>query len=120
MSGQYEGGRLVYRSEVGTKFDDDCQSETPEKLLKLGGKNVTIAVVSVEAHGTWISPRLVAETAFAELTPRPAYATAVLGSARHHAFRPRHFFELDPDEGLDLRERAKAAQTSGCGWRTSG
>lgn len=47
MPEQYEGGRLVYRSEVDTKFDDDCQSEMAEKLLKLGGKTAPVAVVRV-------------------------------------------------------------------------
>jgi bifunctional non-homologous end joining protein LigD len=79
LLGQYEGDNLVYRGKVGTGFDGDSLADMAERLRKLERKTAPLEVDRVEARGaTWVSPKLVAEIAFAELTAE--------GRVRHGSF----------------------------------
>lgn len=79
LLGQYEGDTLVYRGKVGTGFDGDGLADMAARLAKLARKTAPLEVDRVEARGaSWVSPKLVAEIAFAELTAE--------GRVRHGSF----------------------------------
>lgn len=76
---QHEGDRLVYRGKVGTGFDADGLAALAKRMERLVRKSAPVEVDRAEARGaTWISPKLVAEIAFAELTAE--------GRVRHGSF----------------------------------
>ena len=79
LLGQYEGDTLVYRGKVGTGFDGDSLAYMAARLGKLARKTAPLEVDRVEARGaSWVTPKLVAEIAFAELTAE--------GRVRHGSF----------------------------------
>ncbi|HUD27426.1 MAG TPA: DNA ligase D, partial [Novosphingobium sp.] len=79
LLGQYEGGTLVYRGKVGTGFDTDGLADMAARLRKLARKTAPLEVDRTEARGaSWVTPSLVAEIAFAELTGE--------GRVRHGSF----------------------------------
>lgn len=76
---QHEGDRLVYKGRVGTGFSADDLHDLTSKLKRLERKSAPVDVDKTEAHGvTWVSPKLVAEIAFAEFTAQ--------GRVRHGSF----------------------------------
>jgi bifunctional non-homologous end joining protein LigD len=76
---QNEGGTLTYKGNVGTGFDTDTMAELAAKMAKLTRKTPPVAVERAAARGvTWLTPRLVAEIAFAEFTAE--------GRVRHASF----------------------------------
>lgn len=79
LLGQYEGKALVYRGKVGTGFDADSLAGVAAKLDKLARKTAPVEVERTEARGaSWVTPKLVAEVAFAEFTGE--------GRIRHGSF----------------------------------
>jgi bifunctional non-homologous end joining protein LigD len=79
LLGQYEGSELVYRGKVGTGFDAAGLADMAERLGKLTRKTPPLDVEQAEARGvSWVTPKLVAEVAFAELTGE--------GRVRHGSF----------------------------------
>ncbi|WP_374414709.1 DNA ligase D [Novosphingobium colocasiae] len=79
LLGQYEGQTMVYRGKVGTGFDSDTLADLAARLARLERKTPPVTVDRGDARGvTWVSPRLVAEIAFAELTAE--------GRVRHGSF----------------------------------
>jgi bifunctional non-homologous end joining protein LigD len=79
LLGQYEGDTLVYRGKVGTGFDADSLADMAARLGKLARKSAPVEVDRTEARGaSWVTPKLVAEIAFAELTSE--------GRVRHGSF----------------------------------
>ncbi|WP_395332475.1 DNA ligase D [Novosphingobium sp. BL-8H] len=79
MLGQYGGKTLVYRGKVGTGFDGALFEDLAARMAKLERKTPPLDVDKAEARGvTWLSPRLVAEVAFAEFTGE--------GRVRHASF----------------------------------
>lgn len=79
LLGQYEGKTLVYRGKVGTGFDADSLADMAARLDTLARKTPPLAVDKAEARGaSWVTPKLVAEVAFAELTGE--------GRLRHGSF----------------------------------
>ena len=79
LLGQYEGDTLVYRGKVGTGFDGDTLSDLSKRLGRLERDKPSVAVDRTQARGArWAKPELVAEVAFAELTPD--------GLVRHGSF----------------------------------
>ena len=79
LLGQYEGKTLVYRGKVGTGFDAEGLADMAARLEKLARKTPPLDVEQAEARGaSWVSPKLVAEVAFAELTGE--------GRVRHGSF----------------------------------
>ncbi|PNU04840.1 DNA ligase D [Novosphingobium guangzhouense] len=79
LLGQYEGKTLVYRGKVGTGFDAEDLADMAGRLEKLARKTPPLDVDKAEARGArWVTPKLVAEVAFAELTAE--------GRVRHGSF----------------------------------
>lgn len=79
LLGQYEGKILVYRGKVGTGFDAESLADLAGRLEKLARKTPPLGVDKAEARGaSWVTPKLVAEVAFAELTSE--------GRVRHGSF----------------------------------
>jgi bifunctional non-homologous end joining protein LigD len=76
---QHEGGKLVHKGNVGTGFDTDTLTELATRMKPLARKTPPVAVEAAAARGvTWLTPKLVAEVAFAEFTAS--------GSVRHASF----------------------------------
>ncbi|WP_315763700.1 DNA ligase D [Sphingomonas sp. Y38-1Y] len=69
LLGLNEDGKLRYAGKVGTGFNADTQAMLAEKLDKLARKTAPVEVPRAAARGAmWVSPKLVAEIAFAEFT----------------------------------------------------
>ncbi len=67
--GEHDKGALLYKGNVGTGFDTDTMAALAEKMQALARKTPTLDVERAAARGvTWLSPKLVAEIAFAEFT----------------------------------------------------
>lgn len=76
---QNEAGTLVYKGNVGTGFDADTLADLATRMKPLSRKTPPVEVERATARGvTWISPKLVAEIAFAEFTAE--------GRVRHGSF----------------------------------
>ncbi|MCX9147047.1 DNA ligase D [Erythrobacter sp. WG] len=76
---QNEGGALVYKGNVGTGFDTDTMADLAARMKPLVRLTPPIDVDRAAARGvTWLTPKLVAEVAFAEFTAS--------GSVRHASF----------------------------------
>lgn len=66
---QNEDGQLVYKGRVGTGFTEDTMEELASKMQRLERKTPPAEVPKAESRdANWITPRLVAEIAFAEFT----------------------------------------------------
>ena len=77
--GLNEGGTLRYAGRVGTGFDADTRERLMAKLRPLARKTPPAEVPKAAARGVqWVSPKLVAEIAFAEFTAE--------GAVRHASF----------------------------------
>tara|TARA_B100000029_G_scaffold145715_11_gene141052 strand:+ start:36367 stop:38856 length:2490 start_codon:yes stop_codon:yes gene_type:complete len=74
-----DGDDLVYRGKVGTGFDGDDLDRLAGKLDRLARKTPPLDVPKADARKVhWVTPKLVAEIAFAELTSE--------GRVRHGSF----------------------------------
>jgi bifunctional non-homologous end joining protein LigD len=121
---QHDGGKLVHKGNVGTGFDTDTMADLAARMKPLVRKTPPVAVDAAAARGvTWLTPRLVAEIAFAEFTAS--------GSVRHASFialrsdksakavkpeRPEPAPDLVPDVAISSRERVifpDSGQTKG-------
>lgn len=66
---QHEGKVLVYKGNVGTGFDAETMTDLAGKMAPLTRKTPTVEVERTASRGvTWLTPKLVAEIAFAEFT----------------------------------------------------
>lgn len=78
MLADHEDGKLVYRGNVGTGFDDRTLASLQEKLSKIERAKPTLSVPRLAAKGAkWVEPKLVAQVKFAELTGEGAVRHAV-------------------------------------------
>lgn len=78
-AGAVRKGKLVYRGKVGTGFDGDTLGDLAARLAPLVRKTAPVEADRTEARGaTWVTPKLVAEIAFAEFTAE--------GRVRHASF----------------------------------
>ena len=69
LMAQHQEGRLVYSGNVGTGFTSDDFDELGPKLARLERKSPAVEVDKSSERGVvWVTPKLVAEVAFAELT----------------------------------------------------
>ncbi|WP_338243578.1 DNA ligase D [Aurantiacibacter hainanensis] len=69
LMAQNEGGELVYKGNVGTGYSADDLDELAGKLKRLERKTPPAEVDKTSSRGvTWVTPKLVAEVAFAEFT----------------------------------------------------
>ena len=76
---QNEGGKLVYKGNVGTGFGQDDMADLAKRMTKLATDKPPLEVSREDARGViWLRPELVADVAFAEFT--------VEGSVRHGSF----------------------------------
>lgn len=79
LLGVREGDKLRYAGKVGTGFSQDTIAEIGAKLDRLERKTPTVDAPKVAVRGAhWVTPKLVAEVAFAEVTPD--------GVLRHSSF----------------------------------
>jgi bifunctional non-homologous end joining protein LigD len=79
--GTYENGKLVYRGRVGTGFTEAMRDKILAQLEKRRLDKPAFAAVPRDMlrRGRWVRPELVAEVAYAEVTPD--------GSLRHPSFQ---------------------------------
>jgi bifunctional non-homologous end joining protein LigD len=76
---QHQEGKLVYKGNVGTGFDGDDLAALAAKMKRLERQTPPAEVDRTASRGvTWVTPKLVAEIAFAEFTAQ--------GSVRHASF----------------------------------
>ncbi|MDL2352121.1 MAG: DNA ligase D [Pseudomonadota bacterium] len=76
---QNEGGKLVYKGNVGTGFGQDDMADLAKRMTKLATDKPPLEVSREDARGViWLRPELVADVAFAEFTAE--------GSVRHGSF----------------------------------
>jgi len=69
LLGVYEDGALRYAGKVGTGFNATNSADLMDKLTRLARKTPPAEVPKVAARGAqWVTPKLVAEVAFAEFT----------------------------------------------------
>ena len=74
-----EGGDLRYVGKVGTGFDEDAMDDLAARMRPLTRKTAPVEAPKSETRGvTWITPQLVAEIDYAELTAQ--------GRLRHAVF----------------------------------
>ena len=79
LMAQYENGELRYKGNVGTGFSADDLDMMASKLKRIERKTAPVDVDQASARGvTWVTPKLVAEVAFAEFTAD--------GNIRHGSF----------------------------------
>ncbi|MBJ6122176.1 DNA ligase D [Sphingomonas mollis] len=66
----HDDGEWTYRGKVGTGFDAATLDEVGAKLKPLARKTATVKAPKAMVRGAhWVSPDLVAEVAYAEITP---------------------------------------------------
>ncbi|WP_288936441.1 DNA ligase D [Sphingomonas sp. GV3] len=70
LLGVHENGRLRYAGKVGTGFDASRMDAIAAQLSRLARKTPTVEAPRAMVRGAqWVSPKLVAEIAFTEVTP---------------------------------------------------
>ncbi|MBI0476204.1 DNA ligase D [Sphingomonas sp. MA1305] len=70
LLGVHEDGKLRYAGKVGTGFDAKLMDDIAAKLARLARKTPTVEAPRAMVRGAhWVSPKLVAEIAFTEVTP---------------------------------------------------
>ncbi|MGV8949722.1 MAG: DNA ligase D [Cypionkella sp.] len=79
--GTYEKGRFVYRGRVGTGFSDAMRDKILKQMEARRIEKPAFATVprDIARQAHWVRPELVAEVAYAEITPD--------GSVRHASFQ---------------------------------
>ena len=79
LLGVNEGDTIRYAGKVGTGFSQDLMLDIGTKLERLSRKSPTVDAPKAAVRGAhWVTPKLVAEIAFAEVTPD--------GVLRHSSF----------------------------------
>jgi bifunctional non-homologous end joining protein LigD len=79
--GTYEAGKFIYRGRVGTGFSDAMRDKILKQLEARRIAKPAFAKVpaDIARRAQWVRPELVAEVAYAEITPD--------GSVRHASFQ---------------------------------
>lgn len=79
LLGVHDGGTLKYAGKVGTGFSQETIADLSARLARLSRQTPTVTAPKAATRGAhWVTPRLVAEVAFAETTPD--------GVLRHSSF----------------------------------
>ena len=63
-----ENGRLVYRGKVGTGFTAATEADLIARLMRLTAAEPPFDLPAIRAKITWVTPSLIAEVRFAEIT----------------------------------------------------
>ncbi|MBU1336927.1 MAG: DNA ligase D [Alphaproteobacteria bacterium] len=81
LLGTYEDGKFIYRGRVGTGFSDAMRDKILKQMDSLRIAKPAFATVprDIARKAHWVRPELVAEVAYAEITPD--------GSVRHASFQ---------------------------------
>lgn len=102
LMGSFEAGRLVYRGRVGSGFGDRVFAELVPLLEERARKTSPFAGVPAEAaQARWVTPDLVAEVRFAELTAD--------GHIRHGAWQGLRRDKPAAEVGLERAGEVKMA-----------
>jgi bifunctional non-homologous end joining protein LigD len=100
---QHEGGKLTYKGNVGTGFNQDRLAELAARMKKLERTEAAAEVPREDRRGvTWLKPELVAEIAFAEFTHE--------GTARHASFLGLREDKKAEDVVPEVAEESPAAE----------
>jgi bifunctional non-homologous end joining protein LigD len=83
LVGLYDGDRLRYAGKIGTGFSGATLADLGAKLRGLRTKTAPFEPAPPEAGVTWVRPKLVAETAFAEWTRDGKLRQPVFLGLRH-------------------------------------
>ena len=109
LMAQHEGGELVYKGNVGTGFTAEELDSLAAKMRRLERKTPPVEVAKASARGvTWVTPKLVAEVAFAEFTAD--------GNIRHGSYLG---LRTDKAAKSVKPERAAPAPSAGAGVKIS-
>ena len=99
LLGVHEGDKLRYAGKVGTGFSVETMNDLRARLDRLARKTATVEAPRAATRGAhWVSPKLVAEIAFTEVTPD--------GVLRHPSFLG---LRGDKEAEEVVVEKAKAA-----------
>ena len=111
LLGTFEDGKLVYRGRVGTGFDEATMADLGQRFSKLKRKTMPFDAVPKERAGDaeWLTPQLVAEVDFTELTDD--------GHVRHGAFMGLR--EDKESKAVTLESRKSAKENSKSEKKTS-
>ncbi|WP_209425055.1 DNA ligase D [Pararhodobacter sp. SW119] len=83
LLGTHDGDTLVYAGKVGTGFDADTMQDLAARLAPIARKTAPAEVPASESRGArWVTPRLVAEIAYAERTAQGRLRHAVFHGIR--------------------------------------
>ena len=97
LMGTFEGGRLIYRGRVGSGFGDREFAEIVPLLERIAVTSSPFAEVPPEVRNAkWVTPDLVAEVKFAELTAE--------GHIRHGTWQGLRQDKPAREVGLDRAE----------------
>jgi bifunctional non-homologous end joining protein LigD len=99
LLGVYESKGLRYAGKVGTGFTQDLMNDLRTRLDRLARKTPTVEAPKAATRGAhWVTPKLVAEIAYTEVTPDKVL--------RHPSFLG---LRGDKEAGEVVEEKAKAA-----------
>lgn len=105
---QHEDKTLVYKGNVGTGFDAETMTDLARIMARLARKTPTVEVERTAARGvTWLTPKLVAEIAFAEFTAENRVRHASFIGLRADKPAP----EVKPEKSAPAPTSAPAAAT---------
>jgi len=123
---QHEGGKLVYKGNVGTGFNQDTLDDLAGRFARLERQTAPVEVGRPESRGvTWLTPELVAEVAFSEFTAdgnvRHGSYLGLRGDKKAEEVKPEVAQETPHDDPADAvkisnRERVifpESGQTKG-------
>ena len=100
-----DGDELIYRGKVGTGFDGDDLDRLGSKLARLERKTPPLDVPTADARKVhWVTPNLVAEIAYTELTAE--------GRVRHASFLGLRQDKEAEDVGDERKSTAPSSTAS--------
>lgn len=107
---QHEGGKLVYKGNVGTGFGQDTLAGLARRFARLERATAPAEVGRAESRGvTWLRPQLVAEVAFSEFTAdgnvRHGSYLGLRGDKQAEDIVPEQAQPVPADEGVAISNR---------------
>ncbi len=106
LLGAYKDGALIYAGKVGTGFDASTMTDLRERLDALARDDATVKAPRAMVRGArWVSPELVAEIAYAEVTPD--------GVLRHASFLALREDKRASEVVLEREQSVAAATAAG-------